>query len=149
MTRSSSSALVFFFVDRPCVSIFVNCPVCLFLPADLPIDMCTHLFTPLAMRFLRIFRSIMSAITTDWSSSELCPIDGDFFRQQEKQQLQNACRNFLINTKYHTFADGDDEDDDDGDRSDDEGSIRLFLKSKVQLFQLFIRTQPMNIRCFR
>ncbi|CAF3609801.1 unnamed protein product, partial [Rotaria sp. Silwood2] len=82
----------------------------------------------------------MSTSTSLWDSSEFHNIDNDFFRPQEKKQLENAYKNFLINTKCLSY----DTDDD----SDDEDNAQILLQSKIQLFQLFIRTQPVNIRSF-
>ena len=83
----------------------------------------------------------MATTTAVWELPEFYQIDNDFFRPQEKKQLQNAYRNFLINTKCHSF--GNDVN------SDDEENAQMLLQSKIQLFQLFIRTQPVNIRSFR
>jgi hypothetical protein len=85
----------------------------------------------------------MAATTTAeiWELPEFYLIDNEFFNSHEKKQLQNAYRNFLINTKYRLF------DDEDDDQSDDD-DVQSVLQSKIQLFQLFIRTQPVNIRSF-
>jgi hypothetical protein len=84
----------------------------------------------------------MAATTTAvWELPEFYQIDNDFFRPQEKKQLQNAYRNFLMNTKCHSFS--------NDIYSDDEENAQMLLQSKIQLFQLFIRTQPVNIRSFR
>ncbi|CAF0899141.1 unnamed protein product [Adineta ricciae] len=64
----------------------------------------------------------MTNPTTVWYLPDSYPIDNDFFRPHEKKQLQNA--------------------------SDDEENAHMLLQSKIQLFQLFIRTQPVNIRSF-
>ncbi|CAF3837051.1 unnamed protein product [Rotaria sp. Silwood1] len=86
-----------------------------------------------------------SISTSLWELSDLNSIDSDFFRPQEKKQLENAYKNFLMNTKCLSY---DNDDDDDGDDSDDENNAQMLLQSKIQLFQLFIRTQPVNIRSF-
>ncbi|CAF0800097.1 unnamed protein product [Adineta steineri] len=78
--------------------------------------------------------------TTVWELPESYQIDNDFFRPQERKQLQNAYRNFLMNTKYYSSN--------SNDNSDDEENAQMLLQSKIQLFQLFIRTQPVNIRSF-
>jgi hypothetical protein len=83
----------------------------------------------------------MATTTSVWELPEFYQIDNDFFRPQEKKQLQNAYKNFLINTKSRSFV--------NDDNSDDEENAQLVLQSKIQLFQLFIRTQPVNIRSFR
>ena len=83
----------------------------------------------------------MTNPTTVWYLPDSYPIDNDFFRPHEKKQLQNAYRNFLMNTKYHPLN--------SNDSSDDEEDAHMLLQSKIQLFQLFIRTQPVNIRNFR
>ena len=77
--------------------------------------------------------------TTVWELPEFY----EFFTPHEKKQLENAYRNFMINTKYRSL----DEDDYD-EQSDEEDNTRSILQSKLQLFQLFIRTQPVNIRNF-
>jgi hypothetical protein len=79
--------------------------------------------------------------TAVWELPEFYQIDNEFFRPQEKKQLQNAYRNFLMNTKCHSFN--------HDINSDDEENAQMLLQSKIQLFQLFIRTQPVNIRSFR
>jgi len=76
-----------------------------------------------------------------WELPEFYPIDNDYFRPHEKKQLQNAYKNFLINTKCRSFN--------NDDHSDDEENVQMVLQSKIQIFQLFIRTQPVNIRSFR
>jgi hypothetical protein len=83
----------------------------------------------------------MATTTTVWEFPELHQMGNDFFRPQEKKQLQTAYKNFLMNTKYHSF--------DNDDNSDDEENAQILLQSKIQSFQLFIRTQPVNIRSFR
>lgn len=76
-----------------------------------------------------------------WQVSDFYRLDNDFFRPQEKKQLQNAYENFILNTKCRAF--------DRDEQLDDEESAQMLLQSKVQLFQLFVRTQPVNIRSFR
>jgi hypothetical protein len=83
----------------------------------------------------------MASTTEVWQLAEFFQINNDFFRPHEKKQLQNAYKNFLINTKCRSF--------DSDDNSDDEENAQILLQSKIQLFQLFIRTQPVNIRSFR
>jgi hypothetical protein len=68
-------------------------------------------------------------MTSIWQMPEFHHINNDFFQPQEKKQLQNAYENFILNTKSE-------------ENSDDE----LLLQSKIQLFQLFFRTQLINIR---
>lgn len=80
--------------------------------------------------------------TTEWElSSNIYHIDNDFFRPNEKKQLLNAYKNFLINTKSRLF--------DKKNHFEDEENTQIVLQSKIQLFQLYIRTQPVNIRHFR
>ncbi|CAF3321098.1 unnamed protein product [Rotaria sp. Silwood1] len=82
----------------------------------------------------------MATTTTILGIPELYHLDNDFFRPQEKKQLQNAFENFMMNIKYKSF---------DYDHSlDNEDNRQILLQSKIQLFQLFIRTQPVNIRRF-
>jgi len=76
-----------------------------------------------------------------WEIPDFYHLDNDFFRPQEKKQLQNAYENFIINTKCKLF--------DHDENSNDEENAQMLLQSKIQLFQLFIRTQPVNIRNFR
>lgn len=83
----------------------------------------------------------MATTTTIWELPELYHLDNDFFRPQEKKQLKNAYENFMTNTKYKSFH--------YNNNSDNEDNEQLLLQSKIQLFQLFIRTQPVNIRSFR
>jgi hypothetical protein len=83
----------------------------------------------------------MAISTAVWELPEFYQIDNDFFRPQEKTQLRNAYKNFLINTKSRSFI--------NDDNSDEEDNAQIILQSKIQLFQLFIRTQPVNIRSFR
>lgn len=83
----------------------------------------------------------MATTTAIWELPEFYQLDNDFFRPQEKRQLQNAYKHFLINTKCLSFEKSSD--------SDEEYNAHMLLQSKIQLFQLFIRTQPVNIRSFR
>ena len=46
---------------------------------------------------------LATTTTAVWELPEFYQIDNDFFRPQEKKQLQNAYRNFLINTKSRSF----------------------------------------------
>ena len=78
--------------------------------------------------------------TNVWELPEFYLIDNEFFRPQEKKQLENAYRNFLINTQSQGL-----EIDDD----DEEENIQSIFLSKIQLFQLFLRSQPVNFRSFR
>ncbi|CAF3284916.1 unnamed protein product [Rotaria socialis] len=82
----------------------------------------------------------MTTTTTIWELPEFYHLDNDFFRPQEKKQLKNAYENFIMNTKYKSF-----DYDNNLDNDDDE---QILLQSKIQLFQLFVRTQPVNIRSF-
>jgi hypothetical protein len=75
-----------------------------------------------------------------WELTEFYLIDNEVFNSHEKKQLENAYRNFLINTKYRSFDDDDDEEE--------EENVQSVLQSKIQLFQLFIRTQLVDIRNF-
>lgn len=84
---------------------------------------------------------IMTAATTFWPLSNLFPTENDFFRPQEKQQLQNAYEHFVLNTKCKTSN--------YNEHLFEEDNAQMLLQSKIQLFQLFIRTQPVNIRNFR
>lgn len=80
----------------------------------------------------------MTTTTTGiWELPDFYHLDNDFFRPQEKKQLQNAYEKFLINTKCKLFE------------NDEEENIQMLLQTKIQLFQLFVRTQPVNIRNFR
>jgi hypothetical protein len=79
--------------------------------------------------------------TSVWELPESYPIESEFFRPHEKKQLQTAFKNFLINTKPRLFN--------NDNNSNDEENVRMVLQSKIQLFQLFIRSQPVNIRSFR
>ncbi|CAF2329705.1 unnamed protein product [Rotaria sp. Silwood2] len=82
----------------------------------------------------------MATTTTIMGIPELYHLDNHFFRPQEKKQIQNAFENFMMNIKYNSF---------DYDHSvDNEDNSQILLQSKIQLFQLFIRTQPVNIRSF-
>lgn len=55
--------------------------------------------------------------------------------------MQTAYENFVRNTKSRSiYAD---------DQLDDDEAAQALLQAKIQLFQLFIRTQPVNIRSFR
>ncbi|CAF5104075.1 unnamed protein product, partial [Rotaria sp. Silwood1] len=56
-----------------------------------------------------------SISTSLWELSDLNSIDSDFFRPQEKKQLENAYKNFLMNTKCLSYDNDDDDDDDDSD----------------------------------
>ncbi|CAF4011653.1 unnamed protein product, partial [Rotaria magnacalcarata] len=78
--------------------------------------------------------------TTIWELPEFYHLDNDFFRPQEKKQLKNAYENFIMNTKYKSFDYDNNLDNDDNEQ--------ILLQSKIQLFQLFVRTQPVNIRSF-
>jgi len=78
----------------------------------------------------------MALTTTLWNLPEVHQIDNEFFRPHEKKQLQNAYKNFLVNTNAYSFD------------IDEEENAQLILQSKIQLFKLFIRTQPVNIRNF-
>lgn len=78
--------------------------------------------------------------TNVWELPEFYLIDNEFFRLHEKQQLENAYRNFLINTNSRGLDLGDDEDD--------EENIQSIFQAKIQLFQLFLRSQPVNFRSF-
>ncbi|CAF0725717.1 unnamed protein product [Adineta ricciae] len=82
----------------------------------------------------------MVSTTAIWEMPEFYHLDNDFFRPQEKKQLQNAYENFILNTKHKSF--------DRDDQYDDEDNAQMLLQSKIQLFQLFVRTQPVNIRSF-
>ena len=77
------------------------------------------------------------------------PDDGEetFFRSNEKRQLQTAFRSFLTNTRSPSFE--IDEDNQSDEEDDDEENLHLFFQSKLQWFQLFIRTQSIAIRHFR
>ena len=90
---------------------------------------------------------MMSSTTAIWEMSDLHHLDNDFFRPQEKKQLQKAYESFIANTRYRSFD--DDDDDGGGDDDDDDDNAQMLLQSKIQLFQLFVRTQPVNIRSFR
>jgi hypothetical protein len=83
----------------------------------------------------------MATTTAIWEIPDFYHLDNDFFRPQEKKQLQNAYENFIHNTKSKLLN--------HEDNSDDEENAQMLLQSKIQLFQLFIRTQPVNIRNFR
>ena len=83
----------------------------------------------------------MVSTTAIWEMPEFYHLDNDFFRPQEKKQLQNAYENFILNTKHKSF--------DRDDEFNDEDNAQMLLQSKIQLFQLFVRTQPVNIRSFR
>ena len=78
--------------------------------------------------------------TNVWELPEFYLIDNEFFRSYEKKQLENAYRNFLINTKSRGL--------DLEDEEDDEENIQSIFQSKIQLFQLFLRSQPVNFRSF-
>ncbi|CAF0875317.1 unnamed protein product [Rotaria sordida] len=82
----------------------------------------------------------MATTTTILGMPEFYHLDNDFFRPQEKKQLQNAFENFIMNTKYKSFN--------HDDTLDNEHNKQILFQSKIQLFQLFIRTQPINIRSF-
>ena len=83
----------------------------------------------------------MSIGTAIWEMPDFYHLDNDFFRPQEKKQLQTAYENFVLNTKYRPSNTDENIDDDD--------NAQMLLQSKIQLFQLFVRTQPVNIRSFR
>jgi hypothetical protein len=119
--------------------------VCSRVVSQLTMTRCTHiLFTRFTLD------RIMS--TAIWEIPDFYHLDNDFFWPQEKKQLQTAYDNFLMNTKCRSISmneriDGDKgNDDDDHDGND---SAQMLLQSKIQLFQLFVRTQPVNIRSFR
>lgn len=76
-----------------------------------------------------------------WQIPELTHLDNQFFRPHERKQLQNAYENFLHNTKWKSSR--------HDAHFDDEDNAQMLLQSKIQLFQLFVRTQPVNIRNFR
>lgn len=78
--------------------------------------------------------------TNVWELPEFYLIDNEFFRPYEKKQLENAYRNFLINTKSRGL--------DLEDEEDEEENIQSIFQSKIQLFQLFLRSQPVNFRSF-
>jgi hypothetical protein len=80
----------------------------------------------------------MATTTTIWEIPDFYHLENDFFRPHEKKQLQNAYENFLMNTKSKL-----------SNHFDDEENAQMLLQSKIQLFQLFVRTQPVNIRNFR
>jgi hypothetical protein len=81
----------------------------------------------------------MATTTTLWELPDFHPhVNNDYFWPQEKKQLQNAYENFIRNTKCKSLENFDDED-----------NAQMLLQSKIQLFQLFVRTQPVNIRSFR
>ncbi|CAF0726868.1 unnamed protein product [Adineta steineri] len=82
----------------------------------------------------------MMTTTAIWEMPEFYHLDNEFFRPQEKKQLQNAYENFIMNTKCKPFN--------HTDNLDDEENAQMLLQSKIQLFQLFVRTQPVNIRSF-
>jgi hypothetical protein len=84
---------------------------------------------------------MMVTTTAIWEMPEFYHLDNDFFRPQEKKQLRNAYENFIMNTKCKRLN--------HSDNFDDEENAQMLLQSKIQLFQLFIRTQPVNIRSFR
>jgi hypothetical protein len=84
----------------------------------------------------------MATTTTIWEIPDFHHLDNHFFRPHEKKQLQNAYENFILNTKSKSFTQEENFDDNNE-------NIQMLLQSKIQLFQLFIRTQPVNIRNFR
>ena len=86
--------------------------------------------------------------TTTWDSSDLHQIDEDVFGIQEKKQLQNAYRNFLNNTKSPYFHRVHQDSDDDDSTDEDDEDLHAFFHSKVELFQMFLRTQSIDIRQF-
>ena len=83
----------------------------------------------------------MSFSSAIWELPNSSPFDNDFFRPQEKKQLATAYENFIRNTKSRSiYVD---------DHLEDDEAAQALLQAKIQLFQLFIRTQPVNIRSFR
>ncbi|CAF0803477.1 unnamed protein product [Didymodactylos carnosus] len=68
----------------------------------------------------------MSSSSSDdiWNCPEI-----DFFLPNERKQLKYAYQNYIMNTKQLE-------------------NNKTFVQSKLQLFQLFIRTYPINIRSF-
>ena len=86
-------------------------------------------------------RLIMSNSTAIWELPDFYHLDNGFFRPQEKKQIQTAYENYIKNTKVLQIS--IDEQLDETDNS------QMLLQSKLQLFQLFVRTQPVNIRSFR
>lgn len=88
---------------------------------------------------MRVFFSLLQMSTNVWELPEFYLIDNEFFRSHEKKQLENAYRNFLINTQSRGLEVED----------DDEENIQSIFLSKIQLFQLFLRSQPVNFRSFR
>jgi hypothetical protein len=83
----------------------------------------------------------MATTTAIWEIPDFYHLDNHFFRPHEKKQLQNAYENFILNTKSKSFT--------HDENFDDEENAQMLLQSKIQLFQLFVRTQPVNIRNFR
>ena len=83
----------------------------------------------------------MSTTTAIWQIPALTHLDNQFFRPHERKQLQTAYENFLLNTKWKSSN--------RDAQFDDEENAQMLLQSKIQLFQLFVRTQPVNIRNFR
>ena len=85
----------------------------------------------------------MNTSTSNWDLPTLNSSDEEFFQVQELKQMRIAYRNFLKNTKSPGFDDDDEQID--GELNDDE-DLQIFFHSKIKLFQLFIRTQSINIR---
>ena len=78
----------------------------------------------------------MATTTAIWEIPDFYHLDNQFFRPHEKKQLQIAYENFILHTKSKAFA--------AAEHSDDEENAQMLLQSKIQLFQLFVRTQPVN-----
>lgn len=83
----------------------------------------------------------MAILTTISDLDELSEIGHEFFHLHEKKQLENAYKNFVMNTKCLLFN--------KNNKEENEENVQTFFRSKVQLFQFFIRTQSINIRRFR
>ena len=83
----------------------------------------------------------MTTSTAIWEIPDFAHLDNHFFRPHERKQLQIAYETFLLNTKWKPIN--------PETQFDDEENAQMLLQSKIQLFQLFVRTQPVNIRNFR
>lgn len=63
----------------------------------------------------------------------------EYFRPDEKKQIENAWRNFVRHTRSPCLND---------DQHDDNDELQTYFQSKLQLFRMFLRSQSIDVRHF-